>query len=103
MLVSPRRGGFLLPLFGVAVTLKADRLGGDDGLFHNAEDGFILADSFFHQFVDGDFEFVQLVCHSCIDGNHGGGTVGGRTCGTELKAVAGEGEWGSTVTVGGIQ
>ena len=100
---QPTAGGFLLPLFGVAVTLKADRLGGDDGLFHNAEDGFILADSFFHQFVDGDFEFVQLVCHSCIDGNHGGGTVGGRTCGTELKAVAGKGEWRSTVTVGGIQ
>ena len=73
---QPTAGGFLLPLFGVAVTLKADRLGGDDGLFHNAEDGFILADSFFHQFVDGYFELVQLIGHSRIDGNHGGGAVG---------------------------
>ena len=70
-------GGFLFPLFGVAVALKADRFGSKDGFFQNAEDGFILADSFFHQFVDGNFELVQLVGHSCIDGNHGSSTVGG--------------------------
>ena len=53
--------------------------------------------------IRDSFELVQLIGHSRIDGNHGGGAVGRLTCGTELKAVAGEGEWGSTVTVGGIK
>ena len=45
-------------------------------------------------------EVNQSLSNGTIQGNHGAGTVGLRTYGTELKAVAGEGEWRGTVTVG---
>ena len=45
-------------------------------------------------------EISQSLSHSTVQGNHGTGTVGLRTNGTELKTVASESEWRGTVTVG---
>ena len=69
-------GSFLFPFFGVAVAFEADGLGSDDHFLEGAEDGFILGGAFFHGFVDRGLEFVQLVGHGGVDGNHGSGAVG---------------------------
>ena len=94
---------FLFPFFGIAVAFETDRFGSDDCLFQQTEDSFVFAYSFLHKLFHRCAEFVQLVCHGSIDSNHGGGTVGRRTCGTELKPVSGEGERGGTVTVGCVE
>ena len=69
-------GSFLFPLFGIAVSFKTDGFRGDDCFFQNAENSFVLADTLFHELLNGYFEFVQLVGHCRIDGNHCRSTVG---------------------------
>ena len=44
-------GSFLSPFFGVTVAFKADGFGSDDCFFQQAEDSFVFAHSFFHQFL----------------------------------------------------
>ena len=92
-------GGFLFPLFGIAVSLKTNGLRSDDCFFQNTENSFIFANSFFHEFFNGYFEFVQLVGHCCIYGNHGSGAVGRRAGSTEFKTITRESERRGAVTV----
>ena len=96
-------GCFLSPFFRIAVTFETDRFGSNDRFFQQTENGFVLADSFFHQFFDRSTEFVQLIGHGGIDGDHGGSTVGRGTCCTEFKTVSCESERRSTVSVCGVQ
>ena len=99
--IQTAAGRFLLPLLGIAVSVKAHHVDdrADDGLqyIHNG-DGRVL--SLCQLLVYVGLEANQLVGHSCIERCHRTGTVGAGAHGTEFKAVAGECKRGSPVPVG---
>ena len=97
--VEATTAGLLNPLLTIAVAVEADGFANLDIFTDHLNDGRNLRFTFFYQFVHFFLEFGKLFGYGCVQGNHGAGTVGLRTYGTEFKAVAAEGKWRCTVTV----
>ena len=90
------------PLVRIAVTVEADGFARLDVVAQDFDDGmessrvsgtfkFLL--QFRNTFIHTLLEVYQCFCDSTVECNHGRCTVSLRTNGTELEAVACEGEW----------
>lgn len=96
----PRFFGLGFPFVAVAVTVEVNGLAYPDVFADNVEDSRNLRFTLPDKFVYILLEFYQLLGKSGVQGNHGAGTVGFRTYGTKLEAVARKGKRAGTVTVG---
>ena len=92
--------GFGLPLFAVAIALKADGLALADIAAQHTEDGLLQLVALAQERVHVGLEVAKLLCHSRIEHNHSRGRIGLAAHGTKLKAVAREGEGRRAVAVG---
>ena len=92
--------GLGFPFVAVAVTVEVNGLAYPDVFADNVEDSRNLRFTLPDKFVYILLEFYQLLGKSGVQGNHGAGTVGFRTYGTKLEAVARKGKRAGTVTVG---
>jgi len=90
---------FLFPGLAVAVAVEADGLARLDVLAHDAEDGFHGLHAFADEGVDALLEVRQGLGHGGVEHNHRGGAVLLASDGTELEAVAREGEGRGAVAV----
>ncbi len=100
--VESALGSLQHPFVAVAVAVEADGLTGLDILAQHVDDGveggrvlctlqllLELRNLGIHTLLEAD----ECLGNGAVQGNHGAGTVGLGTNGTELEAVAGEGEW----------
>jgi len=91
---------FRFPFLAVAVAVEADGLALPDVFADDLYEGGHLLFTACHQRVDLLLEELQLLGDGGVEGNHRAGAVRFRPHGTELEAVAGEGEGRGAVAVG---
>ena len=88
------------PFVAVAVAVEVDRSAGLDVRTQHVDDGRELVFAFGNDSVYTLLEVSQSLSDSSVQHDHGAGAVSLRAYSTELKAVAGESKWRSTVAVG---
>ena len=92
--------GFFHPLVRIAVAVETDRLAGLDVFTQHVDDCAGGCLSLGDERIHALFEEGECLSHGSVEGYHSRRTVGLAAHGTELEAVAGEGEWRGAVAVG---
>ena len=97
--IQSTTGSFFLPFVTVTVTVEMNGFTFFDISADDFKNGGNFGFSLFNQRIHVLFKLHQLICYGRVQCNHGRSTVCFGTYGTELKAVACESKWRSTVTV----